>query len=270
MYRRPPMSTLFPYTTLFRSRAYLATGGCELRWLYDLDEDRARRLAAELGTGAVARTYDEVLADPAVNLVSIASSDDAHFEQDRKSTRLNSSHTVISYAVFCLNVPTPTDVYTLSLHDALPISGVPRDRRMRVALALRPRRGSRSSPRCGARHRRSGANVRRSTRRPCSESRVDRIVGRRTLRARSEEHTSELQSHSDLVCRLLLECTDAHRCLHSFPTRRSSDLGRTSRPADASCAGSTTSTRIALVASLRSSAPAQWRERTTKYSPTLQ
>src|SRR6476646_445018 len=41
---------------------------------------------------------------------------------------------------------------------------------------------------------------------------------------RSEEHTSELQSHSDLVCRLLLERFGDHRDLHSFPTRRSSDL----------------------------------------------
>src|SRR5690554_4239404 len=41
---------------------------------------------------------------------------------DRKSTRLNSSHVRISYAVFCLNHPATTDIYTLSLHDALPIS----------------------------------------------------------------------------------------------------------------------------------------------------
>src|SRR5690606_8590382 len=40
---------------------------------------------------------------------------------DRKSTRLNSSHVKISYAVFCLNVTSTTEIYTLSLHDALPI-----------------------------------------------------------------------------------------------------------------------------------------------------
>src|SRR5436853_295953 len=40
---------------------------------------------------------------------------------DRKSTRLNSSHLGISYAVFCLNAPASTYIYTLSLHDALPI-----------------------------------------------------------------------------------------------------------------------------------------------------
>src|SRR5699024_2200414 len=40
---------------------------------------------------------------------------------DRKSTRLNSSHVSISYAVFCLNLPSSSHLYTLSLHDALPI-----------------------------------------------------------------------------------------------------------------------------------------------------
>src|SRR5690348_4393493 len=44
---------------------------------------------------------------------------------DRKSTRLNSSHPSISYAVFCLNHPATTEIYTLSLHDALPISHSP-------------------------------------------------------------------------------------------------------------------------------------------------
>src|SRR5690606_22521656 len=44
-------------------------------------------------------------------------------EADRKSTRLNSSHVKISYAVFCLNVRSTTYIYTLSLHDALPIFG---------------------------------------------------------------------------------------------------------------------------------------------------
>src|SRR5204862_31152 len=41
---------------------------------------------------------------------------------DRKSTRLNSSHVEISYAVFCLNAPPPPQTHPLSLHDALPIS----------------------------------------------------------------------------------------------------------------------------------------------------
>src|SRR4051812_49524430 len=66
MIRRPPRSTLFPYTTLFRS---LATGGGELV-----------RAAARRGTPIL------VCSAPG----------------DRKSTRLNSSHMSISYAVFCL------------------------------------------------------------------------------------------------------------------------------------------------------------------------
>src|SRR3990170_2714023 len=116
MIRRPPRSTLFPYTTLFRSRA----------------PARPRPCAASAGTGR------QHLPRP-----------------DRKSTRLNSSHQIISYAVFCLkkkigkqwvfisqedvdlyrdayspfwgeeefffNDTATTEIYTLSLHDALPI-----------------------------------------------------------------------------------------------------------------------------------------------------
>src|SRR5438034_8864998 len=71
--RRPPRSTLFPYTTLFRS--------------YERSEPRlGARSRANLQLG---RRLD----------VEQRRHDDA---QDRKSTRLNSSHTVISYAVFCL------------------------------------------------------------------------------------------------------------------------------------------------------------------------
>src|SRR5947208_12558225 len=66
MIRRPPRSTLFPYTTLFRSRARARRVGA-----------RRRRLRS-LGRGV------------------------APVARDRKSTRLNSSHQIISYAVFCL------------------------------------------------------------------------------------------------------------------------------------------------------------------------
>src|SRR2546427_7300137 len=72
MIRRPPRSTLFPYTTLFRSRAR-DTGKRDLR-------DRRGR-ASQLGGAAV---------------------EGAATASDRKSTRLNSSHSQISYAVFCL------------------------------------------------------------------------------------------------------------------------------------------------------------------------
>src|SRR5215831_6078546 len=97
MIRRPPRSTLFPYTTLFRSPRPA-----------DCDPLGDGRRGCE-GRG------------------------------DRKSTRLNSSHLGISYAVFCLkkkktasflfflfffffNDTATTEIYTLSLHDALPIS----------------------------------------------------------------------------------------------------------------------------------------------------
>src|SRR5260221_6598844 len=96
MIRRPPRSTLFPYTTLFRSQ-----------------------LALSVKAGSASQTL--TITQAGRDLQGIRAGRHA---ADRKSTRLNSSHTVISYAVFCL---------------------------------------------------------------------------------RSEEHTSELQSHSDLVCRLLLE-----------------------------------------------------------------
>src|SRR5256885_11326373 len=89
MIRRPPRSTLFPYTTLFRSLLEVV--------LQSLDGDLRADLVAvleavghSLGGGIDAHR-------DAVYLV--------HFHtrrQDRKSTRLNSSHLVISYAVFCL------------------------------------------------------------------------------------------------------------------------------------------------------------------------
>src|SRR5688572_26690385 len=59
--------------------------------------------------------------------------------RDRKSTRLNSSHSQISYAVFCLKNPATTDIYPLSLHDALPIYPRAGPRTSRSAL-IRSRR----------------------------------------------------------------------------------------------------------------------------------
>src|SRR3989454_3469843 len=91
MIRRPPRSTLFPYTTLFRSPA---TGA----------RDRARPAASPAGAphracpGRRVRGNDRVLRleqRRRLPLVQLGA-------RDRKSTRLNSSHLVISYAVFCL------------------------------------------------------------------------------------------------------------------------------------------------------------------------
>src|SRR5256885_7478944 len=97
MIRRPPRSTLFPYTTLFRS----GRGG-EIGRAADKERRDRRRALDGLG-GEIAR------------------------RRDRKSTRLNSSHLVISYAVFCLKKKkTPhssciTSTFYSTLHTITPV-----------------------------------------------------------------------------------------------------------------------------------------------------
>src|SRR5947208_10322188 len=81
MIRRPPRSTLFPYTTLFRSRVVEDHGaGNGERWRQRCDQ----------GEGSVSTPSETVR----VGVIGVG--------RDRKSTRLNSSHQIISYAVFCL------------------------------------------------------------------------------------------------------------------------------------------------------------------------
>src|SRR5258708_21659575 len=84
MIRRPPRSTLFPYTTLFRS---VAARGKGLGGLFP--DHQLERITAPVGTHAI-------------ELVAVARGGRAAAAGDRKSTRLNSSHQIISYAVFCL------------------------------------------------------------------------------------------------------------------------------------------------------------------------
>src|SRR6266511_798821 len=100
MNRRPPISTLFPYTTLFRSLGA---------------HDRNVDIPADI--------------EPLVGVIEHERSEEHTSE---------SSHVKISYAVFCLkkkifyfffNEPATTDIYTLSLHDALPISRCSRPQR---------------------------------------------------------------------------------------------------------------------------------------------
>lgn len=62
------------------ARAYAADARAKLRWVYDLDAERARRCADELDA-RIAGSYDEIIADAETNVVSIASFDDAHYEQ---------------------------------------------------------------------------------------------------------------------------------------------------------------------------------------------
>src|SRR2546422_6787257 len=84
MIRRPPRSTLFPYTTLFRSHLGLE------RPLHDVDPLLVR-MAVRPAAGSLRHTHE-------TDLDAFALDD----RPDRKSTRLNSSHGYISYAVFCL------------------------------------------------------------------------------------------------------------------------------------------------------------------------
>src|SRR3712207_8465653 len=96
MIRRPPRSTLFPYTTLFRSGGQ-ADGRAPDRGLR-LRRDAAAPLAADRRAGARA---DRVLAVGPGGVRTDPPGPRAR-RSDRKSTRLNSSHANISYAVFCL------------------------------------------------------------------------------------------------------------------------------------------------------------------------
>src|SRR5690349_23767705 len=86
MYRRPPRSTLFPYTTLFRSDGDVAA----------VVADAVDSAIADLGVLRGIRTAGHRHAAGDVD------QDRAGRVADRKSTRLNSSHVEISYAVFCL------------------------------------------------------------------------------------------------------------------------------------------------------------------------
>src|SRR5688572_33281053 len=86
---------------------------------------------------------------------------------------------LVAFTLFFFNDPAPTEIYTLSLHDALPISI----------------RAARSRSLQAPRHKQ----------RPRSTADLQAGALARQLEGRSEEHTSELQSQSNLVCRLLLE-----------------------------------------------------------------
>src|SRR3712207_8704688 len=109
MIRRPPRSTLFPYTTLFRS---------------DLGETRVRRIIGAYGAGRIVnpKTTRSQCIGGMIGGIGMALMEHAVVDArngrvvnanlaeyaDRKSTRLNSSHANISYAVFCLKKNTTT------------------------------------------------------------------------------------------------------------------------------------------------------------------
>src|SRR2546430_3743567 len=97
MIRRPPRSTLFPYTTLFRS-GYGREPCDSAEWL---------RFHVDVGLWTDARW----------RLANVQG-----FHQDRKSTRLNSSHSQISYAVFCLKKKKPACSATQATWVEIPVS----------------------------------------------------------------------------------------------------------------------------------------------------
>src|SRR3712207_8205783 len=99
MIRRPPRSALFPYTTLFRSAvgtSELAAGAVRSSQIFDDTIGGADIGSSAISSDEIAASGvgDSDIADDAV--------DSAEIDADRKSTRLNSSHANISYAVFCL------------------------------------------------------------------------------------------------------------------------------------------------------------------------
>src|SRR3712207_6714702 len=121
MILRPPRSTLFPYTTLFRSEEVAELLGLffhaevpvQLGVAQGLPDPHADRgqLRRVQGLDLIVLVEELLEADKVV----------VGLRPDLKSTRLNSSHANISYALFCFNDTATTEIYTLSLHDALPI-----------------------------------------------------------------------------------------------------------------------------------------------------
>src|SRR3712207_4194554 len=148
MIRRPPRSTLFPYTTLFRSqqRHHRPDQG---RWVDRLQH--AHGYVTDACQGRRQPHHQHHRAGGPADQRQQA----WHGHLDRQSTRLNSSHANISYAVFFLkkkkdsvlfyfffNDTATTEIYTLSLHDALPISTTSpsaRPRAMGRSASARPR-----------------------------------------------------------------------------------------------------------------------------------
>src|SRR5258708_19348096 len=99
MIRRPPRSTLFPYTTLFRSNAFNQPD-------VEASKIATRKLTSEYEATGKLPAEAPFFEGDGVKLYAVA------FEErrDRKSTRLNSSHQIISYAVFCLKKKKTTHI----------------------------------------------------------------------------------------------------------------------------------------------------------------
>src|SRR5256885_10977055 len=114
MIRRPPRSTLFPYTTLFRSS--------------DPQSHAVHAIDRKAGRSDVGRRAGEVAPRAAIvtDMPEIDAIEDerAAAARDRKSTRLNSSHLVISYAVFCLKKKKTPYIATLTRPSPHPLGSL--------------------------------------------------------------------------------------------------------------------------------------------------
>src|SRR3712207_2645466 len=141
MIRRPPRSTLFPYTTLFRSKHTspdTVPPGASSPALSSVSlPPRVVPRAARSGSCNFQSNppLNDAASSPLLTIVTALHStavvpsiwpwtSGVAVVTDRKSTRLNSSHANISYAVFWFKDTATTEIYTLSLHDALPICSV--------------------------------------------------------------------------------------------------------------------------------------------------
>src|SRR5690606_10862267 len=174
----------------------LAPSADLIRWYGHAPERWAafrERYLAELATPAQRERLRALLVAAAGRRITL----------DRKSTRLNSSHVKISYAVFCLSRD-HQDLQSFPTRRSSDLSA----RTRRVGARSRAERGPDPlvRPRTGALGRVPGAVSRRArharaARTPACAAGCGR---RKTHHARSEEHTSELQSRENLVCRLLL------------------------------------------------------------------
>jgi len=102
--------------------AYAGLETCRVRWVCDLDAARAAEVIARVGQGAVAPTFDAIVADPAVDVVSIASYDDVHgslialntaaSEFDCAATVTSKGHNLLTDLTGCTGFDRPTDLLT--------------------------------------------------------------------------------------------------------------------------------------------------------------
>src|SRR3712207_7076053 len=97
MIRRPPRSTLFPYTTLFRSRYEWLSQAVQI-----LDRQPGTRIYVDAGNSGWMTDLPALAAALRTSGIDRADGFSVNVSKDRKSTRLNSSHANISYAVLCL------------------------------------------------------------------------------------------------------------------------------------------------------------------------